>query len=348
MVLLSNVFRDAGMEEVSYIIKARVPICKFYDSEFGLHADVNTHNLLGLENTKLIHTYLQMDKRLELVIRLVKFWAKQRGLNDAATMRTISSYAYTLMVINFFQVKGLLPSLQAMSHGPNKMCQEKERDNRTFKELNAESQRYMDNLRSKNRGISSSSSRQIEVVSGPVGIPQAHLQTVPSHWSSVSSTCNVSFDDLSCYCGAVQRIVSKSSDKTYAQIVKESIGLFYDVMRYYGCEYEYSTNRVISIRTGTVLQNLTAHLLNSKQNRGCYLVVEDPFQVCILVFYGFFEKMFIFRAGLGFFINTLYSWSSSEITYNTKNSLIETSRHIQQEFLRAVNILSDVASKGSR
>ncbi|KAJ3307564.1 hypothetical protein HDU76_004560, partial [Blyttiomyces sp. JEL0837] len=117
------------------------------------------------------------------VIRLVKYWAKRRGLNDAAgtpgTMRTISSYAYTLMVINFFQVKGLLPSLQAMSHGPNKMCTQKERDNRTFKELNAESQRYVNNFRTKSRGISSSSSSgRIEVESGPVGFPQAHLQTL--------------------------------------------------------------------------------------------------------------------------------------------------------------------------
>ncbi|KAJ3332385.1 hypothetical protein HDU76_000374 [Blyttiomyces sp. JEL0837] len=41
-----------------FIINASVPICKFYDPEFKLRADI-THNLLGLENTKLVHTHRQ-------------------------------------------------------------------------------------------------------------------------------------------------------------------------------------------------------------------------------------------------------------------------------------------------
>ncbi|KAJ3332383.1 hypothetical protein HDU76_000372 [Blyttiomyces sp. JEL0837] len=55
MHLLHDIFQRAGMEKISHVLNATVPICKFYDPEFKLAAEINAHNLLGLENTRLIH-----------------------------------------------------------------------------------------------------------------------------------------------------------------------------------------------------------------------------------------------------------------------------------------------------
>ncbi|KAJ3281671.1 hypothetical protein HDU76_008878, partial [Blyttiomyces sp. JEL0837] len=285
VILLSKIMTLAGMKDVSCIINTSVPICKFYDPEFNLHAQINTHNLLGLETTKLIHTYLQMDKRLEVVIRLVKYWAKRRGLNDPAgtvgNRRTLSSYAYVLMVINFFQVKGLLPSLQELTHGKSaRMCRKMEKVNRDVRELDVHAVTYMGYLKNKidfeRLKATWSQSKGVKVVSGPVGIPPSHVQIgILKHYNR--KYWNVSFEEMSCSCGVVKNIALKNSEKSTLEVQKEAIGLFYDVMKYYAWDYEYSEEKVVSIRMGGVLKTMTQELWRS-QSKECYLVVEDPFQ----------------------------------------------------------------------
>jgi len=75
--------RIDGMERVVCVAAAKVPIVKIWDPELKLAADVNVNNLLALENTRMIKTYVQIDNRVRPLAMVVKHWTKQRILNDA-------------------------------------------------------------------------------------------------------------------------------------------------------------------------------------------------------------------------------------------------------------------------
>ena len=72
-----------GMERVICVAAAKVPIVKIWDPELKLAADVNVNNLLALENTRMIKTYVQIDDRVRPLAMVIKHWTKQRILNDA-------------------------------------------------------------------------------------------------------------------------------------------------------------------------------------------------------------------------------------------------------------------------
>jgi len=59
----------------------------------------------------MIRTYLACHVCLAPLIFAVKAWAKQHGVADAS-QATLSSYAYTILVIHYMQQLGLLPYLQ--------------------------------------------------------------------------------------------------------------------------------------------------------------------------------------------------------------------------------------------
>jgi DNA polymerase sigma len=71
------------MERVTCIAAAKVPICKIWDPELKLAADMNVNNTLALENTRMIKTYVQIDERVRPLAMIIKHWTKQRILNDA-------------------------------------------------------------------------------------------------------------------------------------------------------------------------------------------------------------------------------------------------------------------------
>lgn len=75
-----------GMEKVVCVAAAKVPIVKIWDPELNLAADVNVNNLLALENTRMIKTYVQIDERVRPLAMIIKHWTKQRVLNDAGKL----------------------------------------------------------------------------------------------------------------------------------------------------------------------------------------------------------------------------------------------------------------------
>ncbi|KAJ3059861.1 hypothetical protein HDU98_004114, partial [Podochytrium sp. JEL0797] len=82
---------------------------------FGnLSCDVNVNNILALRNTELMKAYVDLDDRVRPFVTIIKYWAKQRALNDAAKGGTLSSYCWVIMCINFLQTRTppILPSLQ--------------------------------------------------------------------------------------------------------------------------------------------------------------------------------------------------------------------------------------------
>lgn len=102
-----------GMREVKPLPKARVPVVKFKDPESGMSCDVCLNNTLATENTRLLYVYSQIDPRVREMVILVKYWAKQRGVNTPYH-GTLSSYAYVLLVIFYLQTRPqpVVPVLQ--------------------------------------------------------------------------------------------------------------------------------------------------------------------------------------------------------------------------------------------
>ncbi|KAJ3307563.1 hypothetical protein HDU76_004559 [Blyttiomyces sp. JEL0837] len=148
----------------------------------------------------------------------------------------------------------------------------------------------------------SANNNKAQVVSAPVGIPRLYIRFLSSARSKAARYP----------CGAVKKLLKRNFGKQInMKIQKHSIGLFYEFLKYYGWEYEYSKKRVISVRTGRVLDTLSPDLSSSKKKQ-CFLIIEDPFQL---------------DRNIG---ATLFSHA-----------------RLQVEFRRAVNILSDVALKGN-
>jgi DNA polymerase sigma len=75
-----------GMEKVVCRAAAKVPIVKCWDPELQLAADLNVNNPLALQNTKMIKTYVQLDDRVRPLAKIIKYWTKQRILNDAGEL----------------------------------------------------------------------------------------------------------------------------------------------------------------------------------------------------------------------------------------------------------------------
>ena len=83
------------MQQVECRSQAKVPVVSVYDPELqvislsldtndsDVKCDMNINNTLALRNTKLVHTYMQIDERAKILTHIIKHWAKMRALNDA-------------------------------------------------------------------------------------------------------------------------------------------------------------------------------------------------------------------------------------------------------------------------
>ncbi|OLY82992.1 Poly(A) RNA polymerase cid11 [Smittium mucronatum] len=92
---------------------ARVPIVKVYDPELCVFSDINVNNTIALVNTKMIQTFLAIDERALPFVMLIKHWAKQRQINDAAFGGTLSPYSWVNLALSFLQMRSppILPVL---------------------------------------------------------------------------------------------------------------------------------------------------------------------------------------------------------------------------------------------
>jgi DNA polymerase sigma len=72
-----------GMVNLEAINSAIVPICKFTDPFTGLHCDINTNSILGIENTQLIIQYMNLDVRIRPFLFALKFFVQQKSIMDS-------------------------------------------------------------------------------------------------------------------------------------------------------------------------------------------------------------------------------------------------------------------------
>jgi hypothetical protein len=81
---LGRRLRSARMTEVMVLKHARVPIVKFTDPVSGYSCDICYENRLAIHNTRLLKTYSMIDPRVRPLIFLVKYWARQRKINESS------------------------------------------------------------------------------------------------------------------------------------------------------------------------------------------------------------------------------------------------------------------------
>ena len=109
---IARMLNEDGMDNVKLITTAKVPIVKFIDSQSKIPVDISINNSLAVHNTELLRRYSALDSRVKPFIISIKYWARNRGISDAA-MGTFSSYAWTLIAINYLQSleQEVLPNL---------------------------------------------------------------------------------------------------------------------------------------------------------------------------------------------------------------------------------------------
>ncbi|KAI8828251.1 hypothetical protein BJ741DRAFT_426853 [Chytriomyces cf. hyalinus JEL632] len=112
---LGIVMKNAGMRDVKMLTRARVPIVKIRDAITGIRCDIGFQSKLVLYNTRLLKAYSRIDPRFRELVFIVKYWSKQRNINEPY-FGTLSSYCFVLMVIHFLQIRGVLPCLQQIVH----------------------------------------------------------------------------------------------------------------------------------------------------------------------------------------------------------------------------------------
>lgn len=99
------------------ILGVKTPILKMCtesqlrDRPGDIECDLSVNNLLPVFNTALLKAYSNIDSRSVEVTQVCRRWAKAQGVHGAP-LGHLSSYAFTLMVIFYMQVKGALPCLQ--------------------------------------------------------------------------------------------------------------------------------------------------------------------------------------------------------------------------------------------
>ncbi|KAK6532840.1 hypothetical protein TWF281_007011 [Arthrobotrys megalospora] len=106
------------MERIICVQNAKVPIVRIWDPEYKVQCDMNVNNTLALENTRMVKTYVDIDPRVQPLAMIIKYWTKQRILNDAAGGGTLSSYTWICMIVSFLQTREppILPSLHQREH----------------------------------------------------------------------------------------------------------------------------------------------------------------------------------------------------------------------------------------
>ncbi|XP_066567157.1 terminal uridylyltransferase 7 [Amia ocellicauda] len=119
---LAKVLRKhPGLRNILPITTAKVPIVKFLHVRTGLEGDISLYNTLALHNTKLLAAYANIDQRVKHLCYTMKVFAKICDIGDASR-GSLSSYAYTLMVLYFLQQRNppIIPVLQEIYDGPKK------------------------------------------------------------------------------------------------------------------------------------------------------------------------------------------------------------------------------------
>ncbi len=108
---IAKVLRGQGMENVTAIPKARVPVVNFSDPRSGLNVDISVNNTLAIHNTDLLKSYANINEMVRNLILIVKHWAFHRDISNSYE-GTLSSYSWSILCLNYLISEKIVPNLQ--------------------------------------------------------------------------------------------------------------------------------------------------------------------------------------------------------------------------------------------
>jgi terminal uridylyltransferase len=100
-------FNRVGIDS-AHLVRARVPIVRLVDQCTGLHCDVCVWNESALVNTGFVDRHVKLSPCCLPLLKLIKFWAKRRGINEPF-LKTLNSFTLNLLVIHYLQQARVLP-----------------------------------------------------------------------------------------------------------------------------------------------------------------------------------------------------------------------------------------------
>ncbi|CAK0825873.1 unnamed protein product [Prorocentrum cordatum] len=110
---------SCGFGNVTRVFQASTKLLKFTDVRTQAEVDFCINNDLGVRNSRMLGCYCEVDQRVSKLGRLIKDWAKRRGLVGSAD-GYLNSYAYMLLTVFYLQqtTPPVLPNLQKMATEP--------------------------------------------------------------------------------------------------------------------------------------------------------------------------------------------------------------------------------------
>ena len=105
LLIVLKIFHGCYHKDIHHI--------SFFDKKSGRSVDLVLNNLPEIGSSRFIAAYESINPRFALLCRVVKYWAQQRKINSPLN-GTLSTYALVLMVINFLQLRRVLPTLSIM------------------------------------------------------------------------------------------------------------------------------------------------------------------------------------------------------------------------------------------
>ncbi|GIY46225.1 poly(A) RNA polymerase, mitochondrial, partial [Caerostris extrusa] len=123
LVFMHNVLLEyyKESEKPTIFINAHVPLVRFYHDKLNLKCDLTLKNTVAYANTKLLHLYFELDKRVFPLMMTVRYWAKH--LTVIGKSMKFNSYTISLMLIYFLQTRNppILPSAEFISSISNNL-----------------------------------------------------------------------------------------------------------------------------------------------------------------------------------------------------------------------------------
>lgn len=112
---LAQAIEKTGLfHNITKVQHAQSPLIRCFDKEMNQEVEILLNNRLGLRNSKLLSSYSKIDGRVALLVRVLKYWAKNHdvlGSQDGC----INSYALVLLVVTYLVRINFLPNLQHMA-----------------------------------------------------------------------------------------------------------------------------------------------------------------------------------------------------------------------------------------
>ena len=116
--------RNERFRSATAVTNAKVPIVKIKDRRTGIQCDVNSSSAMGVKNSQFLNFCKNYDRRVEQLVKIVKYFACKHGIIGSGIGPHFNSYTVVVMVIFFLQSKDVLPSVASLQEDiPEDICE---------------------------------------------------------------------------------------------------------------------------------------------------------------------------------------------------------------------------------